>query len=275
MTVQRWRAIPAVCLTFWAAGSSVRAEAATISRERQAELLKSALDAFDRAVTVTREDPLQAESLYRDAARGFEALAEAGVRSAPLEYNLGNAYFRLNNLGKSILHYRRAERLDPMQPDMAANLDYARRRVEPLFFDPAGAALIDRLSFWNRNLSVEWRFRIAAIGSAVGWLLLLAWLRWRVRPLALAGGLAALIGLANSVSVAWQIRDESARPPAVLVESNLVLRHGRGAAYEAVLKQPLGAGVEVRILEARGDWVEVRLPDGVSGWVPASAVVRV
>lgn len=257
------------------AALAVAAPANELSRERRAELLQAAQAAFDQAVAATRENATRSAELYRQAASGFAAVAESGVRSAALEYNLGNAHFRLGELGTAILHYRRAAQIEPQDSRIEANLDYARRRVEPAISAAAGEALLDRLSFWNRNIAMHWRFRIALIGSIVGWGLLALWLKYRARPLVLAGVAVIVLGLANAASVAWATYDNAQRPHAVVIANNQTLRQGRGDAYEPVLKQALGAGVELRILQTRGDWVEVRLPDGQSGWLPLAGVMRV
>lgn len=246
-----------------------------LSIEQQAELARSALEAFDRAAAASRDDPGRAMSLYRESAARFESLLESGVRSSALEYNLGNAYFRAGDLGRAILHYRRAQRLDPSRADTAANLDYARRRVEPLFSPSASSDLGDRLLFWNRTLSIQTRFRIAAVASLAGWALLCVWLWRRATYLAALGGVAVALGTANAASVAWQLRDETLRPHAVLCAANQVLRQGRGEGYDPVLSQPLGEGVEVRVLDTRGEWVEVRLVDGTRGWLPAASIERI
>ena len=46
---------------------------------------------------------------YRVAADGYESILKNGnVFSKELFYNLGNAYFRLNQIGLSVLNYERA-----------------------------------------------------------------------------------------------------------------------------------------------------------------------
>ena len=42
-----------------------------------------------------------------------------------MEFNLANAEFRLGHLGRAILHYERALRLDPTDSEIRANLEYA------------------------------------------------------------------------------------------------------------------------------------------------------
>ncbi|WP_320046869.1 tetratricopeptide repeat protein [uncultured Ilyobacter sp.] len=243
--------------------------------ERQRELLHKGLNAFDEAVAVAKDDPRQAHALYRQAASAFELLAATGVRSAGLEYNLGNTYFRLGELGRAIAHYRRAEQLDPTDTQIHANLEYARNRVEPFISAGGTEKLLARLQFWTRKVSVQRRFWIAAFASIAGWLGLIAWLRWRQRPVLVLGIIAILLGGANAGSVTWQLHDHATHPHAVVVDGSHVLRLGRGEGYDPALTQQLGPGVELRILRERGGWVETRLADGNTGWLPVGAIEKI
>lgn len=249
--------------------------AAEMPVERQHEILSQALRAFDDAVDAAREQPNRAQELYREAAAGFEALRAAGVHNAALEYNLGNTYFRLGELGKAIAHYRRAQRLDPHDDKLAANLTYARRRVEP-YLEPTGQRRLARsLAFLHYSLSLNTRYWIATVLSVGGWLILAAWLFRRRRAAFVSGIGCVLLGLSFAGSVAWQLHELETRPPAVVVGEGASLRLGPGAGYEAAIEQPLGAGVEVIVLQERVDWAEVRLANEQTGWLPAGALLRI
>ena len=245
-----------------------------LAAERQRAVLREALNTFDEAVSMARDDPQQAERLYRRSAAAFETLVEAGIRSAALEYNLGNAYFRLGQLGRAICHYRRAQRLAPGDAAIAANLDYARNRVEPYIAPSGRRQLVSRLMFWTGYTALRTRFWLAALLSAGGWLALIVRLRWRSRPLLVIACVAIALAAANAASVAWELRDEARRPPAVVIAGGHMLRLGAGPGYDPALTQPLGEGTELRILSERGGWVEVLLPNDKSGWLPAEAIER-
>lgn len=66
---------------------------------------------------------------YQAAAEGYEQVAAIGQVSPALYYNLGNAYFRLGSMGKAILNYERAIKLDPEYVDAAFNLRLANLRI--------------------------------------------------------------------------------------------------------------------------------------------------
>jgi tetratricopeptide (TPR) repeat protein len=63
---------------------------------------------------------------YEAAAEAYRSLLRYEIRDPVVEYNLGNAEFRLGRLGQAILHYERAKRLDPVEPDIRTNLEFAR-----------------------------------------------------------------------------------------------------------------------------------------------------
>ncbi len=245
------------------------------SPARQHEVLRDALNAYDQAVGSARQDPERATQLYRQAAAGFSALTDAGVHNAALEYNLGNAHFRLGELGRAIVHYRRAQRLAPSDERLAANLRYARDRVEPAIQPSGESRLARQLLFWHYNTSLAQRFVALVACAAAGWLLLTVWLWWRRRAVLMLGLLGVGLALATGVSIRWQVTDEARYPHAVIVADKPYLRLGRGEGSDLALKQPLGPGVELRILQQRGDWIEVRLPNDQTGWLPATAVERV
>ncbi|MEW6758259.1 MAG: BatD family protein [Acidobacteriota bacterium] len=82
---------------------------------------------------------------FSEAGRLFLLLKDAEGDGAGLRYNLGNCAFKSGDLGRAILQYRRALRLDPTLEAARHNLEAARRllpaRVPPYEPSPWEAAL--------------------------------------------------------------------------------------------------------------------------------------
>ena len=271
--MSRWREYTFALI--YSAAATVCAE--PLSPQRQKEILQDALGNYDRAVSAARTDPAQSGQLYRQSAAGFTALLDAGVQSPALEYNLGNLYFRLGDLGQAILHYRRAQRLDPADERLAANLRYTRDRVEPAIAPTGQTRLARQILFVHYTTSLQQRFWWLVAASGAGYALLLAWLKWRRRGLVVSGLIGVALGLSFGLSVLYELNERATQPAAVIVAGQPYLRYERDDRDNSnlVLKQPLGPGVELTILQQRGDWVEVRLPNDQTGWLPANAVSRV
>lgn len=76
----------------------------------------------------------QADSAYtadnfKEAADTYLHIIATEGNSAPLQYNLGNCYYRLGEMGKAILAYERALRLDPTFSDARTNLEFVNSKI--------------------------------------------------------------------------------------------------------------------------------------------------
>jgi len=257
------------------APARVAAADEALSPERQREILHDAIHAFDEAVAAMASDPPQARELYRRSIACFQTLVDHGVDNAAVQYNLGNAYYRLGDLGRAVLHYRRAQRWGGLDDKLGLNLAFVRGQVTPQVRADDSQRLRRNLLFWHYGTTLRQRYGTALLCSIVGWGVLLLTLRWRRATLRAVGMLAVAVGLVAGGSAAWQLHDDSRRPPAVVVGEPHILRLGRGDAYDAALDQPLGPGTELRVLTQRADWVEVVLLDGTTGWLRADRVERI
>ena len=99
------------------------------------------------------------EKLYDSAIAVYLQVVDQGLESASLYFNLGNACFRDGDLGHAILYYLRARRLDPGDPDIVANLDFARRftsvRMEGVELNPISSLFESIVQPYHLN-SLAW-----------------------------------------------------------------------------------------------------------------------
>lgn len=263
-------------LLCWVCGSVLLTVSGTARAEDARQSTQRALSAFDDAVSAAAaRDSERATRLYREAADGFETAIRTNGRSAGLEYNLGNTYFRLGDLGRAIVHFRRAAVLAPRDGRIAANLAYARERVTPKPATSGEQRLLQRLAFWRVLLSPMGQFIGALTFSVAGWGLLITWLWKRRQVIATLGIVAAISGALFSAALLWDLRESAELPAGVIVGGEQTLQLGRGEGTGPALDRPLGPGVELRIITERAGWCEVRLSDGHGGWLPASAVERI
>jgi len=66
------------------------------------------------------------QGAFEEAIQGYNQLIDGGLGNGHLFFNLGNAYFRMNKLGKALLNYERARLLLPRDADLNFNLAHAR-----------------------------------------------------------------------------------------------------------------------------------------------------
>ena len=104
---------------------------------------------------------------YEKAVEFYEAVLDSGTHSAALYFNLGNSYYRLNQVAESIYYYEKAKQLDAKDPDIEFNSSFANNMtidaIEPL----------PQSQFAAFNTTVFNRMSVDGWGIAI---VLLAWL---------------------------------------------------------------------------------------------------
>ena len=73
---------------------------------------------------------LYEERKFGEAGAVYQQIVNSGQASPALYFNLGNAHFKSGKTGLAIIAYRRAEQLTPRDPDIRANLQFARNQVQ-------------------------------------------------------------------------------------------------------------------------------------------------
>ncbi len=74
-------------------------------------------------------DKAYAADQYTKAIELYLEAAKNDGTSSELYYNIGNCYYRLKQLGKAILYYERALKLDPSNADARANLNFVNGKI--------------------------------------------------------------------------------------------------------------------------------------------------
>ncbi len=215
----------------------------------------------------------EAKKLYVRAAMHYERIVAAGgIRNAKLYYNLGNAYLLKGDLGKAVVNYRRAEKLDSGDADIQKNLAFARSRRIDKVQTRTQKKVMRTLFFWHYDFSLRVRFFAGCIafGGLFVFLTLLVWFgRSGVRSGLRAGtAISFMIAICFLVSVGIESVYEAKQPCGVIVAESVVARQGDGTNYLPSFKEPLHGGTEFELIEQRMGWLEIQLSDGSQGWVP-------
>jgi tetratricopeptide (TPR) repeat protein len=212
-----------------------------------------------------------ASGSYDEAIAAYERARSGGQESGALLFNLGNAYLKRGDIGRAIASYERAARLLPRDPDITANLAFARERANIAAPAPP---------LWQRLAApLAFRARGAELGvvfAALWWLLwglLTARLlqpRWTAmlsRAVVATALLAAVVGVSLAVRLAAV---EAAGAAVVVAPGDTPVRFEpspSGTEHFAVTP-----GSDVAVLEERDGWRLVARPDARRGWIPADAV---
>ncbi len=214
---------------------------------------------------------------FAQAAIEYQHIIDEGLVSAPVYFNLGNAYYRQGKIALAILAYERAERLSPGDPDITHNLRLVNLktldRIEPvpdLFLIQwlrSYAALVPQDLALNILLG-SWALFFLSLGGVyvVRNFGIVRVLRWGVLT---AVVLLLLSGATLGIHIALSRDKDQA-----IVTASIV------TAKSSPDEQSLDAfvvheGLKVRVSDYLGDWVKITLADGKVGWIHTQQCERI
>lgn len=215
---------------------------------------------------------------YSEAAQIYEQLLSKGVSSSSLYYNLGNAYFIQGDLGRAILNYQRAARLNPRDPDINANLRFAREQAGNDYSNES----VNPIHSLSRFTTSWFTLNEIAVSALVLWFILgfmiLAFRQFQAgkfRPILRYGMiLTAFLFIFVGITFAARLYVEQTTPEAVIVADVVTINSNPGEEFAT--EYQLFSGAEVKILETQGSWVHLLGPNDVfDGWIPISSIESV
>ncbi|MFK7925353.1 MAG: tetratricopeptide repeat protein [Bacteroidia bacterium] len=217
---------------------------------------------------------------YDQAAEKYLSLIKDGFSSASLHYNLANAQYKLKRIGSAVLHYEKAQRLDPSNAEIEHNLNLVRASITDNPDAVTDLAILEQgkrfyrvksASFWAiSSLIVIWIAFFAAIGF-------LRSRRGSQRRIAFFGGIS--LGIISMVLLSLSLQKravEKDSEQAVVMLSTVSLRDAPNGAQEVMI---LREGFKVSILDQLQEWqqIEITNTDGSEnvGWVKESSLEKI
>jgi tetratricopeptide (TPR) repeat protein len=210
---------------------------------------------------------------HEDALAAFQRAEASGYVSGALFYNLGNAYYRTDQIGQTIRYYEKARRLLPDDPRLDHNVQRALERVRggapPRTTPEPGLAWLQALGP-HRALAAAWG--LVVIGLVLGVYRAwgdeppAAWLRPAAIGLVATGIMAAGLVLAGTYAQAQERR-------VVVVAETVPVRAAPQPA--AAVDTTAYEGYVLHRRDQQRRWVRVAFPNGRTGWVPSPAVADI
>lgn len=281
-TLRRRSMILFAMIATWTATGAVAAQDVATPPFDPLRTLREAEADYDLGIELLASRPNEAEAAFAKSAAGFESVIDSGVENARLHFNLGNALLQSGDRGGAIVEYLRAGALDPADPDIAANLAFARSQVPGRPAIGEDPSIADRLATWWHVVPLRWRAAIALGLWMLFWSLLVVRQAGvaprtgeRRLPWPAVLGVTATLALVLGATVVLDLDGLGNSGRAVVVSDGVVLRKGNGDGFAPEALQPLESGIECRVIEHRPGWTRIGLDDGRSGWLPETSIERV
>ena len=226
------------------------------------------------AQTKSDVDNLYQKGNYVQAVKGYEKLLKQG-ESAALYYNLGNCYYRLDNIPHAVLSYERAQRLAPSDEDIRFNLQLAQSKT------------IDNLTPESEMIFVTWYKALVNLFSIDSWAYLslvclfisiVALVVYLFVDIEILRKLSKIVlplffffFLINTFFAIQQVYLLDSETHGIIMSPSAVVRKmpDQKSADSFILHE----GSKVRIIDnSMSQWTEIKLSDGRQGWIKADNV---
>lgn len=218
-----------------------------------------ALDAYSKG------DFKQAISLYEEMLKQGEAAA--------LYYNLGNAYYKDNQVAKAILNYERALLINPGMSDARFNLEMAQQKVidkiEPLdtFFLVAWKNAVRDSVNMTTWAALAISFFLLFIASVLAFSFIrIVW----VKKLSFFAGIVLIVCCVVANVFAADLKEKQIdRKGGIILAPTVTVKSSPDQSGNDLFI--LHEGTKVYLRSTLGDWSEIVLDNGNVGWLPSRA----
>ncbi|MBW2470697.1 MAG: tetratricopeptide repeat protein [Deltaproteobacteria bacterium] len=244
----------------------------SLSDHEKTALYNEATEFFHQATELSESDTSGARDLYQKALLRFQRLVDEGdVSNGKLFYNIGNIHFLLDDIGRAILNYRRAEQYIPNDPNLVKNLAYARSMRPDKLDIKEGEKVLHTLFFFHYDLRTQTRLILFCLAYVSFWLVAGTRIFSRQPFTSWGLGVTLLLVLLFGTSLIVESRKSTMKKEGVILVQEVVARQGDAESYQPSFEAPLHGGTEFALRETRGEWWHIELPDGRSSWIPAKS----
>ena len=229
-------------------------------------------------VTKAMGDSAYINGNYAEAITMYENLLANVGESAEVHYNLGNAYYKAENIAKAILAYERALLLNPGDEDITFNLELARSKT------------VDKVTPTYKFFLVEWIEKIVNMASMQMWCIsgIIFFLLMLVLTLVFLFGKSLItrkacffsalvclfITLFANFAALHLYHYLTERTNAIVMQPSVTAKSTPSSSGTDLFVIHEGRKVKISDDSMQG-WKEIKLEDGNIGWVPAESIERI
>lgn len=212
---------------------------------------------------------------YQLAVEIYNQILKDGFTSWELYYNLANAYYRLDEIGQSIINYKRALRLAPNKKIIKDNLTLARSKTS------------DNIEQLPQPFLKQWTHSFVSITTLHGWrtmLVIVLFLfcasltvffiahNYRLRKtMFIISALLLIITFLSAINAAISVNNVTNNNEAVIIAPMTVVKSSPDP--KSVDKFILHEGTEITISDTQDEWWQIYIADGKTGWINSGAEI--
>lgn len=218
----------------------------------------------------TLADSAYAQADYEKAIKLYNKLAEQN-KTTDVCYNLGCAYYRIDDMAHSVLWFERALKLDPSNKDVLFNLEMARSKTIDKIIPQHEFILFTYFKAMTNWFSLRTWTIIALLSFVMMLVLLLIFYASDslfMRKLAFSSAvLLFLVTILSNVCAVQQRKFKQTYTSGIIISPAVTVKSTPADNGNDLFV--LHEGSKVEILDSSlKEWCEVSIADGKQGWIP-------
>lgn len=222
---------------------------------------------------IKQANDFYAQGNYSQAIELYKQVLDNDMIAFELYYNLGNSYFKNNDLGRAILYYEKAKLLKPANEKNNHNLEFARQQIKndvekiPEFF----------VSKFFRNFVASRSSNFWAIVSITSFILSLSAIvlfllspKKSVKKIGFAFAIVLIITSLTTFSFANKAKKLLVGEKYAIVVESAAVKSSPTETGNDIFVLPVG--VKVSLQEQSENWYEIKLENGNIGWINSELI---
>ncbi|MBQ7639553.1 MAG: BatD family protein [Bacteroidales bacterium] len=214
---------------------------------------------------------------YATALDTYRSIADEGLVSADLWYNIAGCYFKLGDIPHAILYYEKCLKLAPAHADARNNLDICRQFTLDKIDEIPPFLLVTWLKKVKYAFSADaWAWISVALALVVAALLLGFRFFSRLGARKVSFIFACIVALLALAALYFSLSEKSdalRSDAAVMIQPVSTVKSSPGEGGKSIFV--LHEGTKVELLDTLGEWIKIELSDGRQGWVEASVLEKI
>lgn len=214
---------------------------------------------------------------YKTCIEAYKQIETTGNHSFEMYYNMGNSYYKLNDMASALLYYERAKKLKPNDEDLVFNIVLARSKVVDKVNAIPELEVTKAYKSFLHTLSVDGWAVISILlffTGLSGLFIMLYFQKIAVKRLGLIVGAAALVlSLLSHLFAGQVLSQQQENVQAIVFTPSVIVKSTPGAGGTELFV--IHEGLKVNVLEESEDWVKIKLEDGNVGWLQTEHITKI
>lgn len=231
--------------------------------------------AYGQETSKAQADSAYINNDYANAVYLYEDILANQGESADIYYNLGNSYYKMDNIAKAILNYEKALMLNPGNGDIRFNLELAQSKTVDKVTPMSEVFLVTWMKSLTNTMSEQGWSKLAIASFILTLLGLVLYFFSKKIAMKKIGFISALclmlVCILANVFASSQKSKAQSHSSAIIMEPSVTVKStpNEGGTELFILHE--GRKVMIKDNTMR-EWKEIQLEDGNAGWVPASVI---